>query len=228
MLGADLVFQTPFSARSPARPAHTGLQPGRRAAAAYRRAGRRSSPKASRASASRSRALQAAALRPRRLRLRRPADRRADHPVLDRRRRGDLPDDRRHPSRWPGCWALPYFPVTPTFPLLGPLGCDPAADASGSSSSASRSPPRRARRTRPTTRWWCSTSPTGARDHPADALPAAHAAAVGVPLGGGAGGPAVLRFGQPEHAGEHPDQAEEHRAPAPPARASRGCRKPPA
>ena len=46
-------------------------------------------------------------------------------PVVDRRRRGDLPDDRQPASRWPGCWALPYFPVTPTFPWLGPLGLVP-------------------------------------------------------------------------------------------------------
>ena len=27
----------------------------------------------------------------------------ADHPVRDRRRRGDLPDDRQRQDRWPGC-----------------------------------------------------------------------------------------------------------------------------
>ena len=28
-------------------------------------------------------------------------------------------------SCWPGCWALPYVPITPTFPWLGPLGLVP-------------------------------------------------------------------------------------------------------
>ena len=46
-------------------------------------------------------------------------------PVLDRRRRGDLPDGRRRASCWPGCSGCPYFPITPLFPLLGPLGLVP-------------------------------------------------------------------------------------------------------
>ena len=37
--------------------------------------------------------------------------------------------------------GLPYVPVTPIFPWLGPLGAGPAAQSSGSSSSASRSTP---------------------------------------------------------------------------------------
>ena len=49
--------------------------------------------------------LQAAALRSRRVRVRRGAGRSADHPVLDRRLRGDLPEARPISSRWPGCSA---------------------------------------------------------------------------------------------------------------------------
>ena len=48
--------------------------------------------------------------------------------------------------------GLPYFPLTPTFPWLGPLGAIPLPSASGSSSSASRSAP--------------TTTPAGAADDP--------------------------------------------------------------
>ena len=44
--------------------------------------------------------------------------------MLDRRRRGDLPDDRQHETL-ARLLGLPYFPVTPTFPWLGPLGAVP-------------------------------------------------------------------------------------------------------
>ncbi len=55
--------------------------------------------------------------------------------------------------------GLPYVPITPTFPWLGPLGvcrCRP----SGRSASASRSPPTGTRRRRRTIRCWSSTWPT--------------------------------------------------------------------
>ena len=56
--------------------------------------------------------------------------------------------------------GLPYLPITPTFPLLGPLGAC-RCRRSGSSSSASRSrPPTSAARRRPRTRCSSSTSPT--------------------------------------------------------------------
>ena len=45
-------------------------------------------------------------------------------PVLDRRRRGDLPDVGR-PAAAARALGLPYFPITPTFPWLGPLGAIP-------------------------------------------------------------------------------------------------------
>ena len=57
--------------------------------------------------------------------------------------------------------GLPYVPITPLFPLLGPARRRSRCPASGSSSSASRSrPPTSAARPRPTTRCWSSTSPT--------------------------------------------------------------------
>ena len=71
------------------------------------------------------RALQAAAVRPRRVRLGRAAHRGADHPVLDRRRRGDLPDDRQHASRWPGCWGCRTSRSRRRSRWLGPLGLIP-------------------------------------------------------------------------------------------------------
>ena len=46
-------------------------------------------------------------------------------PCVHRRRRGDLPDPRQHARPWPGCSACPYVPITPTFPWLGPLGLVP-------------------------------------------------------------------------------------------------------
>ena len=48
--------------------------------------------------------------------------------------------------------GLPYFPVTPTFPLLGPLGLVPLPSQVATSSSASRSAPTRSTPPRPTTR----------------------------------------------------------------------------
>lgn len=55
--------------------------------------------------------------------------------------------------------GIPYIPITPFFPLLGPWAWFPSR-RSGSSSSASRSAPTTTTRTRPTTRCWSSTSPT--------------------------------------------------------------------
>ena len=78
--------------------------------------------------------------------------------------------------------GLPYLPITPLFPWLGPLGMVPlpvevAAGVRGAD------PHRRVRRR-------CGRGPDaglqrhrrGARDHPVDALLAADAAAVGLPL----------------------------------------------
>ena len=80
---------------------HAGLQPGRGAAHVRGRARRRVAGGVQRHRQAVPRPLQAAALRPRRLRDGRAAHRGADHPVLDRRRRGDLPQDRRHQAARP-------------------------------------------------------------------------------------------------------------------------------
>ena len=49
---------------------------------------------------------------------------RADRPVRDCRGRGDLPDDRELEEHGQAA-RLPYFPVTPLFPWLGPIGAVP-------------------------------------------------------------------------------------------------------
>ena len=70
------------------------------------------------------RSLPAEALRARRRDAARARDRRADDPRRHRRRGGDAPHPlqaRRPPLRF----GLPFLPVTPTFPLLGPLGALP-------------------------------------------------------------------------------------------------------
>ena len=106
MLGADLVFQTPFLGPITRKAGNTlacnpdaerllssgelvvgvpgGVQGRRQAVLA---------------------AVQAAAVRSRRVRHRGAEHRRADHPVLDRRRRGDLSADRQHQATGPGARA---------------------------------------------------------------------------------------------------------------------------
>ena len=132
--------------------AHAGLQRGRRAAADRGRAGRRVAGGLQGHRQAVQRALQAAAVRPRRLRLGGAAHRGADHPVLDRRRRGDLPDDRQRQARWPGCSALPVLPDHADVPAGSARSGWSRCRRSGSSSSASRSrtdDARRRRRRRP-------------------------------------------------------------------------------
>ena len=91
--------------------------------------------------------------------------------------RGDLPDGRQHRSRWPGCSGCPYFPITPTFPWLGPLGLDPAAVQVDHRVRRADPHRRASAEAPPTTRCSCSTSPTrSARPSstpctPADAAP---------------------------------------------------------
>ena len=55
--------------------------------------------------------------------------------------------------------GLPYFPVTPTFPLLGPLGAVPLP-SKWLIEFGEPIPTAELGRTPPTTRCWCSTSPT--------------------------------------------------------------------
>ena len=105
-----------------------------------------------------SRALQAAAVRPRRLRLRGAPHRRPDRALLGGRRRGDLPAGRQRAGAGPAA-RVPYIPITPFFPLLGPLGMVPLP----SKWLIEFGEPIRTdatTRARPTTRCWSSTSPT--------------------------------------------------------------------
>jgi 1-acyl-sn-glycerol-3-phosphate acyltransferase len=158
MLGADLVFRLPIvgevARKGGLDAGHATRTPSAAVLGRARRGvargvqGRRQAVQ---------RALQAPALRARRLRLGRAAHRRPDRPVLDRRGRGDLPDHRQHPDL-ARLLGVPYFPITPTFPWLGPLGLvplpskwiiefgEPIRPTTGTA--------------RPTTRCWSSTSPT--------------------------------------------------------------------
>ena len=94
---------------------HAGLQPGRRAAAVRRRARRGVAGGLQGHRQAVPRPVQAAALRPRRIRVGRAAHRGADHPVLDRRRGGDLSEDRRHQTARPPARraVLPGHPDVP-------------------------------------------------------------------------------------------------------------------
>ena len=160
-LGADLVFRLPVvSDAGPQGRRHAGLQRGRRADAARRRAGRGVARGLQGHRQAVLRALQAAALRPRRLRLGRHAHRGADRAAA----RWSAP---RRSTRWSATspslarlLGVPYIPITPFFPLLGPLGLVPLPSQVAASSSASRSAPTSTTPAPPTTRCWSSTSPT--------------------------------------------------------------------
>ena len=126
MLGADLVFRTPVLGSLARKSGQTlACNAGRRTAAARRRTGRRVAGGLQGHRQAVPRPVQAAAVRPRRLRVGGAAHRHADRAGV----RSSAPrrSTRRSPtsSRWPGCSGLPYFPVTPLFPLLGPLGAVP-------------------------------------------------------------------------------------------------------
>ena len=127
MLGADLMFRMPvLGALARKGGQHAGLQPGRRAAAAARGAGRRLAGGLQGHRQAVPGPLQAAALRPRRFRLGRAAHRRADHPVLHRRRRGDLPEDRRPEAAGPAA-RRPVPAGDAAVPAARPARADPAA-----------------------------------------------------------------------------------------------------
>ena len=102
LLGADLVFRAPgLGQAGPQGRRHAGVQRGRRAAAGRRRAGRRVARGLQGHRQAVPRAVQAAALRPGRIRDAGARDRRADHPGVDRRRRGDPPDAGRRQAARP-------------------------------------------------------------------------------------------------------------------------------
>ena len=127
LLGADLVYELPGLAGLARRSGHTRADPAcARAAAGGRRAGRACSPRASRASASRSASGtscsgSAAAGSP----APRSRARRADDPVRDRRRRGDLPDDRQRRAGPPGCCGCPISRSPRCSPGSGRSGAVP-------------------------------------------------------------------------------------------------------
>ena len=102
-----------------------GLQRGRRADAARRRAGRGVARGLQGHRQAVRRALQAPALRPRRLRLGGAAHRGADRPAGGRRRRGDLPAASATCRRWPGCSACPTSRSRRSSRCSGPLGLVP-------------------------------------------------------------------------------------------------------
>ena len=116
MLGADLIFKTPFSARPcPQDRHHAGLPGGRRAAAGVQPAGRGLPGGLQGPRQAVRRPLQAAAVRPGRLRLGRHPRPGADHPGLDRRVGGDLPADQHRAGARPGAGraVLPGDAVVP-------------------------------------------------------------------------------------------------------------------
>ena len=160
MLGADLVFQTPVRRRGgPQERLDPGGQRRRRAAAGLRRAGRCLARGLQGRRQAVQRALQAAAVRPRRVRLGGPAHRGADHPVLDRGRRGDLPDPGQPQDGRPADRRA-VRAGHPDLPAARPAGPDPAAEQVDHRVRGAGGDRRRSARPRRTTRCWCSTSPT--------------------------------------------------------------------
>ena len=138
---------------------HAGLQRGRRADAARRRAGRRLARGLQGHRQAVLRALQAAAVRPRRLRVGGAAHRRPDRAAVGRRRRGDLPAGRQHPV----AGAAARRALHPDHAVLpAARAARPGAAAVEVAAGVRRADPHRRATTRspPTTRCWSSTSPT--------------------------------------------------------------------
>ena len=199
MLGADLVFQTPFIGEIARKSgAHARLQPRRRAAAVAPARSSACGPRASRASASPtpsatscSGSAAAASSRRRCAPGRRSSRARSSAP-----RRSTRSSATRRPLA--RLFGLPYFPITPTFPWLGPLGLVPLPSKwiiEFGEPIRDRPLPRRRRR-RPDAR--LQPHRPGARDDPADALPPARPAPLGLPLTGRLG-----RDRAPAHLGLH-------------------------
>ena len=174
LLGADLVFQTPFVERArPQERRHAGLQRRRRAAARRVASWSGSGPRASRASASRSpsatscSASAGAASSSAALRTGVPivpcsiVGAEEIYPML-----GNVKTLAR-------LLGVPYLPITPTFPWLGPLGAGPAAEQVDHR--VRRADPHRRVRPGRGRRPDAGLQPhrPGARDDPAHPLPAA-------------------------------------------------------
>ena len=173
----------PGSARSPRKAGATlACNPRRRAAAARRRAGRRVAgglqghrQAVQRALHSCSASAAAASCTPRCGPAPRSSRCRSSAPRRSTRCSAT-------PRRWPGCSNLPYFPLTPTFPWLGPLGLVPLPskwyiefgepiDTAPLRRGGRRRPGRAVRPHRP-----------GARHDPEHAVPAARATPLGLAL----------------------------------------------
>ena len=148
--------------------AHPGLPGQRPPAAARRRAGRRVPGGVQGHRQAVPRPVPAAPVRPRRVRGVRAARPGADHPVRDRRRRGDLPDDGQRQAAGPGRCTCPTS-RSPRCSRGWAWSARCRCRRSGSSSSARRCQPRATRRARGGTRprsptWpprsatWCSAS----------------------------------------------------------------------
>ena len=87
-------------------------------------------------------------------------DRRADHPGVDRRRRGDLSADRQHQAAGPGA-GVSVLPGHPDIPVARTARRRPAAQQVDHRVRRADPDRRATPTTRRTTRWSSSTSPTG-------------------------------------------------------------------
>ena len=163
VLSADLVYEVPVLSGLARRSGHVRADPEQADQAAGRGPSRRRVPRGLQGHRQAvQRAVPAAALRAGRVRRDRPAGGRADHPVRDRGRRGDLPDDRELAGGGPaarGCRTSRSRRCSRGSARWAPCRCRPT----GSSSSARRCRPTaptgraRTRRSRPS-RTTCGTS----------------------------------------------------------------------
>jgi hypothetical protein len=170
LLGADLVFDLPVIGRCRARWRHAGLQRGRRAAA-HRGELVGVFPEGFKGIGKPFRERYKLQRFGRGGFVTRRCAPGADHPVRDRRRRGDLPEDRRTQDARPGCSGLPVLPGHADVPAARPARLVPLPSKwliafgepirTDTSGAAGRRPDDGLQPHRP-----------GARDHPAHALPA--------------------------------------------------------
>ena len=182
MLGANLVFSTPFVGELAEGRQHPRLRTRCGAPALQRRTGRGLARGLQGHRQALQRALQTAAVRSRRFRRRCAAHEDTDRPVRHRRRRGDLPDHREFQGHRPHAGRA-VLPLTPTFPWLGPLGLIPMPSkwiiefgepirTDDFPDGAADDP-----------MLVFNLTDQGAREHPADAVPATGATALRLPVG---------------------------------------------